>query len=240
MVNSQIPYLRSKSSSMTEQVRQLILAEEKAAKLFEEIENRKIIIPGKTEKELNVDVMKMAFELFGIKKFWHKRIVRSGKNTLLPYQGNPPDLIIQKDDILFFDFGPVFDEWEADFGRTYVLGNDERKLKLQHDVEAAWHEGKDYFLANRATITGADFFEYTQKIAIKYGWEYGNHHCGHLIGNFPHEKIIGEETRNYIHSENDILMNAPDQFGNDRQWIYEIHFIDSNLEIGGFFEQIMI
>ena len=54
------------------------------------------------------------------------------------------------------------------------------------------------------------------------------------------EKIVGEETRNYIHSENNILMTVPDQFGNDRQWIYEIHFIDSELEIGGFFEQLMV
>lgn len=225
---------------MTEQIRQLIIAEEKAAKLFEEIEIRGIIAAGKTEKDLNVEVMKLAFELFGIKKFWHKRIVRSGKNTLLPYKENPPNLVIQADDILFFDFGPVFDEWEADFGRTYVVGNDERKLKLKSDVEAAWHEGKDYFLANRETLTGADFLEYTKKLAAKYGWEYGNYHCGHLIGNFPHEEIVGEEKRNYIHAENDVLMNAPDQHGNDRQWIYEIHFIDSELEIGGFFEQLMV
>jgi len=225
---------------MTEQIRQLILAEEKAAILFKEIDLRGIIIPGKTEKELNSEVMELAFELFGIKKFWHKRIVRSGKNTLEPYHGNPPNLVIEQDDSLFFDFGPVFDDWEADFGRTYVMGKDERKLKLQHDVEAAWHEGKDYFLANREKLTGADFFEYTQKLASKYGWEYGNFHCGHLIGNFPHEKILGEETRNYIHFENNILMNDPDRYGNDRQWIYEIHFIDSKLEIGGFFEQLMV
>lgn len=225
---------------MTEQIQHLILAEKKATQLFEEIEHRGIVSAGKTEKELNTEVMNLAFELFGIKKYWHKRIVRSGKNTLLPYAENPPNLVIQEDDILFFDFGPVFDEWEADFGRTYVLGNDERKLKLQRDVEAAWHEGSAYFLANRDTLTGSDFFQYTQKLAEKYGWEYGNEHCGHLIGNFPHEKIVGEETRNYIHSENDVLMNAPDQHGNDRQWIYEIHFIDREQEIGGFFEQLMV
>lgn len=225
---------------MTEQVLQLIEAEKKAAQLFEEIELRGIVSAGKTEKELNTDVLNLAFELFGIKKYWHKRIVRSGKNTLLPYQENPPNLVIQEDDILFFDFGPVFDEWEADFGRTYVIGKDERKLKLQRDVEAAWQEGKDFFLANRSTLTGADFFQYTKNLAANYGWEYGNHHCGHLIGNFPHERIVGEETRNYIHSENDVLMIAPDQHGNDRQWIYEIHFIDRAAQIGGFFEQLMV
>jgi Xaa-Pro dipeptidase len=26
------------------------------------------------------------------------------------------------DDIVFADFGPVFEGWEADFGRTWVIG----------------------------------------------------------------------------------------------------------------------
>lgn len=225
---------------MTEQIQQLIQAEEKAARLFAQIEARGLISAGKTEKDLNTEVMDLAFELFGIKKYWHKRIVRSGKNTLLPYQENPPTLTIQADDILFFDFGPVFDQWEADFGRTYVLGNDPRKIKLKQDVETAWHDGKEFFLSNREKLTGADFYEYTKELASNYGWEYGNEHCGHLIGNFPHEKIVGEERINYIHPENDILMSAPDQHGNPRQWIYEIHFVDREEEIGGFFEQLMV
>ncbi len=225
---------------MTEQIQQLIQAEEKAARLFAQIEARGLLSAGKTEKDLNTEVMDLAFELFGIKKYWHKRIVRSGKNTLLPYQENPPSLTIQVDDILFFDFGPVFEEWEADFGRTYVLGNDQRKLKLKHDVEEAWHEGKEFFLSNPAKLTGSDFYEYTKQLASNYGWEYGNEHCGHLIGNFPHEKIVGEERINYIHPENNVLMSAPDQHGTPRQWIYEIHFIDRAAEIGGFFEQLIV
>ncbi len=54
---------------------------------------------------------------------WHKRIARAGRNTPLPYKENPPDFQIQDDDIVFFDFGPVFEEWEADFGRTFILNS---------------------------------------------------------------------------------------------------------------------
>ena len=165
--------------------------------------------------------------------------MRSGKNTLLPYRENPPDLILQKDDILFFDFGPVFDEWEADFGRTYVIGEDAQKHKLKHDVERAWIEGKGYYEANKDRLRGKDFYEYTKGLANSYGWEFGNVHCGHLIGNFPHETVLGEEVINYIHSENDTLMCDPDKFGNERFWIYEIHFVDRNAGIGGFFEQML-
>ncbi len=224
---------------MPETKRKLIEAEINANKLFEEIQKRKLIVEGKSEKELNIEVFDLAFELFGINKYWHKRIVRSGKNTLCPYKENPPNLILQKDDILFFDFGPVFEDWEADIGKTYVLGSDSKKLKLKSDVELAWHEGKLYYEKNRDSLTGAEFYHYTTELAKKYGWEFGNIHCGHLIGFFPHEKIIGEETTNYIHPDNNMLMSAKDKNGNERFWIYEIHFVDLELEIGGFFEQLL-
>jgi Xaa-Pro dipeptidase len=224
---------------MKNNIQNLILAEEKAILLFNKIEDLNLVQAGKTEKELNTEIFQLASDMFAIKKYWHKRIVRSGKNTLLPYKENPPDLVLQKDDILFFDFGPVFEEWEADLGRTYVIGENERKLKLKNDVELAWHEGKIYYQENKNNLTGANFYEYTKKLALKYGWEYGNHHCGHLIGNFPHEKIVGESTVNYIHPENHELMSNKDQHGNDRYWIYEIHFIDAEQVIGGFYEQMV-
>ena len=50
--------------------------------------------------------------------------------TLARYDENPPDLTVGKAVILFLDLGPVFEEWEADFGRTFVLGSDPVKLKL--------------------------------------------------------------------------------------------------------------
>lgn len=224
---------------MKEALINLIEAERKASVLFAEVENRSLISPGKTEKKLNTEIFDLAFELFGIRKFWHKRIVRSGSNTLLPYKENPPDLELQNDDILFFDFGPVFDEWEADFGRTYVIGNHPRKLQLKHDVESAWHEGYAYFLKNYKRISGADLYNFTWDLAVRMGWKYGNHHCGHLVGNFPHETLLGEMVSNYIHPENIDLMADPDVLGNERFWIYEIHFIDPALKIGGFFEQLM-
>ncbi len=224
---------------MTTVHKNLIDAEKKALTLFKTIEDRCLISVGKTERELNIEVYKLAFELFGIKKFWHKRIVRSGKNTLLPYKENPPILTLQDDDIIFFDFGPVFDDWEADIGRTYVLGTNDKKLKLQHDVEQAWQEGKTYYEKHKGHLTGAEFYNYTKELAKKYGWTYGNEHCGHLVGNFPHEKILGEDEINYIHPNNHNLMSDNDKLGNKRFWIYEIHFIDSTLEIGGFYEQLV-
>jgi Xaa-Pro dipeptidase len=220
-------------------IKNLMEAERKAEILFQAIEDRQLVKPGKTEHQLNQEVFDLADEILGIKKFWHKRIVRAGKNTLLPYHDNPPDHTLQDDDILFFDFGPIFEDWEADLGKTYVIGNDARKHKLKRDVELSWFEGKAYYQEHKNELTGAEFYQYTAELAKKYGWDYGNIHCGHLIGKFPHEKIVGEDEINYIHPNNHKKMSAPDQNGNERFWIYEIHLIDREHEIGGFFEQLL-
>ena len=146
--------------------------------------------------------------------------------------------MIKDNDILFLDFGPIFEEWEADFGRTYVLGDDPLKLKLKKDIELAWFEGRDYFKKQKS-ITGAELFSYAEEIARKYNWEFGGEIAGHLIGHFPHEKLDNEDKTNYVHPDNNIDMLAPGKDGLKREWILEIHFVERNKKIGGFFEQLL-
>ena len=50
----------------------LLIAEKKASNLFLEIEKRGLIIPGKYERDLNSEIFDLAYELYGIKKYWHK------------------------------------------------------------------------------------------------------------------------------------------------------------------------
>jgi Xaa-Pro dipeptidase len=224
---------------MTTTAQLLQAAEEKALQLFATAAERNLIAPHQTEKELNTKMYDLAFELFGIKKYWHKRIVRSGPNTLFPYKENPLDLLIQEDDILFFDFGPVFEDWEADVGKTYVIGNDPVKHKLAADTEAVWYAAQAFYRQYADTLTGAQLYAHVASLAAQYGWAFGNIHCGHLIGQFPHEKIEGEERVNYLHPDNQILLSAPGKTGEKRYWILEIHLVDTEQQIGGFFEQIM-
>jgi Xaa-Pro aminopeptidase len=216
----------------------LIEVEQKALQLFKAIEGREIISAGKSEIQINTEIYNLAFELFGIEKYWHKRIVRAGTNTLKPYDENPPDLTLQKDDIIFLDFGPVFEDWEADFGRTYVIGNDPHKHKLKNDIEQAWHEAKNWF-GEQTKLTGAEFWQYIIELAKKYGWTYGGQLGGHLIGHFPHERLEPKNYGLYVHPENHNDMFLPDANGNKRHWILEIHFIDNEKQIGGFFEQLL-
>ena len=226
------------SSELLIRHRALRDAENKAADLFAAIESKHLVRAGVSEKELNDEVYQLAYEMFGIKKYWHKRIVRAGVNTLCPYRENPPNLTIQDDEIVFFDFGPVFEEWEADYGRTYVLGEDPYKLKVKQDIEECWPLGKSYF-EHHPDITGAQLYEHVRGLAEDRGWEYGQAHCGHLIGNFPHERIQGDEVANYIHPDNPARMRDCDRSGNPRDWILEIHFVDRTRQIGGFFEQLL-
>lgn len=231
--------IRNFLKMQTQNVQELLKAEEKAFHLFDVAEKRGLIVADKTEKQLNEELYALAFELYGIRKFWHKRIVRAGKNTLHPYKENPPDLMIQSDDILFFDFGPVFEDWEADVGRTYVIGSDPLKLKLKADIELAWKESRDWFFTH-TSITGVEYYQYNVNLATKYGWTFGGDIAGHLIGNFPHEIIESESRDNYIHLDNQKDMFAPGVLGTKREWILEIHFVDVDKQIGGFVEQLLV
>jgi Xaa-Pro aminopeptidase len=216
----------------------LIEAENKANFLFEEAVNRNIFRAQQSEKQINEALYELAYELFEIKKYWHKRIVRAGINTLHPYKENPLDLIVQEDDILFVDFGPVFDKWEADVGKTFVIGNNPIKLKLKNDVSEAWQKTQQFYKQN-LEITGAELYQYVCNLAKDFGWEFGNVHCGHLIGEFPHERIEGESKINYLHPENNLSMNKKGIKGNELFWILEIHFVDKDKQFGAFQESIL-
>jgi Xaa-Pro dipeptidase len=216
----------------------LLDAQIKAKALFAEIQAQSLIRPGAKESEINESIYALAGSLYGISRYWHKRIVRAGRNTLAPYDENPPDLTVEEDDIVFLDLGPVFEDWEADFGRTYVVGNDPRKLKLCRDIEEAFASGKLYF-QEHADITAAELYAYAQRLAEQAGWEYGGPIAGHLIGVFPHEKIAEDKTTLYVHPKNHNRMRRPDASCRQRHWILEIHFVDRAQGIGGFYEELL-
>ncbi len=72
----------------------LVAAQAKAARLFAEIEARGLVAPGEEERAVSDRGRDLANEMFGTTRHWHKRIVRSGPNTLMPYRENPPDRAI--------------------------------------------------------------------------------------------------------------------------------------------------
>jgi Xaa-Pro aminopeptidase len=213
-------------------------AQVKANALFAQIERDNLIRPGVAETELNEDIFALAARMYGVDTYWHKRIVRAGRNTLAPYDENPPDLTLGEDDIVFVDLGPVFEKWEADFGRTFVLGSDPLKLKLCDDIADAFQQAKQYF-KDHPDITARELFAFAEQAAQKRGWEFGGPIAGHLIGQFPHERIPQDKITHYVHPQNPRRMREPDAEGKQRHWILEIHFVDRAREIGGFYEELL-
>jgi Xaa-Pro dipeptidase len=216
----------------------LVDAEQKATALFAEVVDRGLVVPGKTERELSDEIRDLANTLFDVRRFWHKRIVRSGVNTIEPYRANPPDLRLQDDDIVFFDFGPLFDQWEADVGRTYVLGDDPLKRWVADDLPRLWQLGHDHFTST-PEITGEELYAFVLEQITAAGWGHGATHAGHLVGEFPHEKINGDDVDCYITTGNDQPMRRPDAAGHPCHWILEIHLVEPDGRFGGFYEQLL-
>ena len=217
---------------------QLLAAQARAAELFQAVEDRGLVAPGAGEREVSDRVRDLANEMFGPTRHWHKRIIRSGPNTLLPYRENPPDRKIADDDIVFCDFGPIFEQWEADFGRTFVLGHDPVKLRLRDALPVIFTAGRRFF-ESRPDVTGEQLYAHMVELAGDAGWVFGGEIAGHLVGEFPHEKIKGEEIESYIAPGSDQPMRRNDRKGRVCHWILEVHLIDSGRQFGGFFEELL-
>ncbi|MGV9311197.1 M24 family metallopeptidase [Streptomyces sp. NPDC003691] len=216
----------------------LLSAQAKAARLFETIEEQGLVAPGRTEQAVSDDVRDLANELFGTTRHWHKRIVRSGPNTLMPYRENPPNRTIGTDDIVFADFGPIFEEYEADFGRTFVLGDDPVKHRLNDSLPSVFATAKNHF-ARHPGITGSELYAEVARLADESGWTLGGWHAGHLVGEFPHEKIDGADVESYIAPANTTPLRRTDKTGRTCHWILEIHLIHGPGGFGGFHEELL-
>jgi len=215
----------------------LLEAQNKAEALFADVVSGGLIQPGKLESELSEEIHRLARERYGVRRHWHKRIARAGPNTLLGYYEESQDRRIEADDVVFLDFGPVFESWEADFGRTYALGSDPDKHRLVSDIGAAFRRGKELY-ERTPDLTAGALYDFVSGLATTSGWEFGAATAGHLIGHFPHERSP-DSKRFQVRSGNGLRLREPDDSGNPRHWILEIHFVDRARGFGGFFEELL-
>lgn len=191
--------------------RELLAAERKAVTLFDETARRGLIVPGETERVVSDRIRDLGAELFGTDRHWHKRVVRSGENTLAPYAANPPDR---------------------------VIGADPVKARLRDDLPRIWEAGRAHFEAH-PQISGAELYAHVVGLAEAAGWGFGGPHSGHLVGEFPHEFVDGERIESYIAPGSDHPMRRLDPSERRCHWILEVHLVDRERRIGGFFEQLL-
>lgn len=221
------------------QAAHLCAAQERALALFDEVVAAGILTPGTDETQASDAIRELARTEFGVERYWHKRIVRAGSNTLLPYRENPPVCTIAADDICFVDFGPVFGEWEADVGRTFVLGSDPAKIAIRDAVERVWTHARARIIGTPG-ITAQQVYALTCTLIREAGYEPGEvRHVGHLVGEFPHERIDGDRVSAYLCADNDLPIERRRPDGEPWHWILEIHAVDRDRGFGAFIEQLL-
>lgn len=216
----------------------LLDAQSKAKQLLCAIEEKNLIVVGASENEITEKIYQLAYELFGSKKHWHKRIVRTGENTVFAYSANPPNLTLQDGDLVYLDLGPIFDEFEGDIGKTYLLGKDPNKERLTVDLERIFVEAKKFYLL-QPSMTGAELWLKVTELTEEAGWKFGNYHAGHIIGEFSHKQMYGDLPEHRISPLNNVPMNTLAVDGKRHHWILEIHLVHSQNLYGGFFEDLL-
>ncbi len=216
----------------------LFAAEERATKLFDRVEEKGLIAAGRRESEVTADIYALAEKDFGVKQHWHKRIVRAGPNTVTTYYDEPVDRVIAADDTVYLDFGPVFEDWEADLGRSYALGRDPEKHRLVNDLARIFEIVQAYYWT-QPEMTGAALFAFAKAKAEEAGWDFGNTSAGHIVGEFPHAQIPGNKNFNRIYAGNTEPMTSRDGHGRAKHWILEIHLVDRAHTFGGFYERLL-
>jgi Xaa-Pro dipeptidase len=97
---------------------------------------------------------------------------------------------------------------------------------------------RDYF-REHAEVTGAQLFAEVGRLPEAVGWEFGGSIAGHLVGQFPHEKIAGDEIESYVAPGSDQPMRRLDRTGKPCHWILEVDLVDRERQIGGFFEELL-
>jgi Xaa-Pro dipeptidase len=222
-----------------ERLNALLAAEARGLALLDAIEASGMIAAGRTELDVERDIRALAEQSFGVKQHWHKRIVRSGINTLRIASDDPPDLRIGDDDTVFLDLGPVFGEWEADVGRTYAIGADPDKRRLCDDLERIFESLRHHFNVHQ-DVTGTELFAQAGRLAEGAGWLFGGAIAGHIVGAFPHALIPGDKDIYRVSPTNRTRMRDPDARGQTKFWIVEVHLTDLARTFGGFYERLLV
>lgn len=215
----------------------LIDAEDRALEMLAAIEAAGFVAPGRRESEVDADIAALAEREFGVARHWHKRLVRTGLNTLCVFADLPPERTIGDDDTIYLDLGPVFEDWEADIGATYAVGAD----PARHALVAALPDMFEHVRAHASAhpdITGAALYDFACRAAEARGYLFGGKIAGHGIGEFPHMTWPGEKDHQRIAPANSTRLSDPDAFGRRRFWIIEIHLLATDRSFGGFYERL--
>ncbi len=184
------------------------------------------IRPGMTE-EAALSLARTTIDEAGFEKHWHKPIVRFGKDTVRGYSESfSGEILLQKEDIFFLDIGPVWKGYEADVGKTFVLGDDQEKRRCAEDSEMLWKEMRDAWKSRG--LNGKALYEFGTSQAKEKGWVFKLDAAnGHRLSDFPHHVYYKGNMTNISWTPAPYL------------WMLEVQLVHPTRPFGAFFEDLL-
>lgn len=180
-VNNIIVEQRMNKSS--EEVDRIVAAQRVAEASFQHILN--YIKPGKTEKEVALELEMFGRKMDGIEGVSFPYIVVSGKNSSLPH-GVPTNKPIENGDFITMDFGLIYDGYCSDMTRTVAVGDVSDKQKLVYETVLKANETSS--AAVKAGACCRDIDKIARDIIGDAGFgDCFGHGLGHSVGLEVHE-----------------------------------------------------
>jgi Xaa-Pro aminopeptidase len=181
---------------------------------------------GMTEED-GIKILDQLFENFGIEKKWHPHKFRFGVNTTKSFrEKSEPAVKLAQNDIYFIDIGPVINGHEAAYGQTFTRGQNPENSLIQKSSRDVFNEVQT--LWKEEGLTGAELYSKAEKIADSKGYILNTKMNGHRLGDFPHALFYKGN------------LQELDKKPIDNLWVLEILLRHKELEIGAFYEDILI
>lgn len=162
------------------------------------------IEPGMTEIEIAKKLDDYMFSL-GASGLAFDTIVGSGINSSLIHS-TPSDRKIEKQDIIQFDIGYVFDGYCSDMSRMVFVGGITEKQKDIYNLVLKTQMNAIENIKVGIHANEADFLG--RKFILDEGLDY-NHSLGHGIGKKVHEELIISPKRETLLEENMVFTIEP-------------------------------
>lgn len=184
------------------------------------------IKPGMVEEDAAA-MARQVLGTMGMRKGWHRVIVRFGPNTTKDFLADSePGIVLGEQDIFFIDIGPVYGDTEGDAGETFVFGEDPEHLKAKRDVRALWQDVRDLWFEKG--LTGPELYEYAGTSAAERGWRLNLDLSGHRLSEFPHEA-------HYDGSLADARLRPKPNL-----WVLEMAIAHPARNFGAFYEDLLL
>ncbi|AGH95365.1 M24 family metallopeptidase [Pseudobdellovibrio exovorus] len=177
-------------------------------------------------------LVKEEFKKVGVSKFWHPTKFRIGSDTTKSFRDlADTSLTLNDGDIFFIDVGPIFEDHEADFGRTFSFSSsDSNTAHNPHQpiigsCEQIWKDVATKWKTEQ--LSGQELYQFASTCAEEHHCQLNPKMAGHRLGDFPHALFSKEglSSMNICPTEN--------------LWVLEIHIIHPQSQRGAFYEDIL-